>query len=171
MCRVKRPINGKRTFFQPCREVRSMRMKIGDFAAFCDLSIRALRLYDHIGLLKPAVTDADTGYRYYEPEQMQTLNAIAGYKKLGFSLQEIRALLSPELDSAALIRMLRAKQKENEKKAVICRYNNENIQKILDAYDADETRESEQDAALRLSRIACLENDKLENLFSQILWL
>jgi len=148
-----------------------MKMRIGEFAAFSDVSIRALRIYDRMGLLTPASTDPETGYRYYAPEQMQTLNAIIGFKKVGFTLREIKQLLSPKLDTAARIQKLRDKQRENDRIAEICRYNNENIQQILDSWQASPARENDQEAAVRLARIACLENEKLEHDFSQILWL
>jgi len=148
-----------------------MRLKIGEFAAFCNISVRTLRHYDSLGLLKPAEIDPDTGYRSYEPEQMQTLNAILTYKKMGFSLQEIKELVSPAATSAELIRRLTDKLKENKKRADACDYHNESIRRMLDAYRASPAPESDQDAAVRLSRIACLENETLENEFSQILWL
>jgi DNA-binding transcriptional MerR regulator len=146
-------------------------MKIGEFAAFCNLSVRTLRLYDQMGLLKPASIDPATGYRSYEPEQMHTLNAILSYKKVGFTLQEIRELLSPGLTSEALIQKLRDKLLENENKSDACRYHNESIRNILNAYQAAAKPENDQEAALRLSRIACLENDTLEHDLSKILWL
>ena len=148
-----------------------MEIKIGEFAAFCNLSVRALRLYDRMELVKPVRIDPATGYRYYNPEQLRTVNAIISYKKVGFSLAEIRELLSPEITSAEIIQKLKDKLKSNRKSADSCRYHNESIQNILDAYQAGESPESEQEAALRLSRIACLENDGLQEEFSQILWL
>ncbi|MBN1776765.1 MAG: MerR family transcriptional regulator [Clostridiales bacterium] len=148
-----------------------MKLKIGEFAAFCDISVPALRLYDRIGLLKPASVDPETGYRYYDPEQIRALNAILSYKKLGFSLQEIKELLSEKLTAAALIQKLCDKQRENSRKSDVCRYHNETIQSILDAYQASGILENDQNAALRLSRIACLENESLEHELSQILWL
>ena len=148
-----------------------MKMRIGEFAAFSDASIRALRLYDRMGLLKPSHVDSETGYRYYLPEQLQTLNTIISFKKVGFSLKEIKDVLSVRPDRNTVVRLLRAKQRENERTAVICLNNNENIQKMLDALSTAPEVEDDQKRALRLSRIACLENEKLEHDFSQILWL
>ena len=148
-----------------------MKMKIGEFAAFCDVSIRALRLYDRMGLLKPSHVDAGSGYRYYLPEQVQTLYTIISFKKVGFSLREIKDMISARLDREAVIKRLRAKQRENERTAAICQYNMENIQKMLDALSAAPEEPDAQRQAQRLSRIACLDNDKLEYDFSQILWL
>lgn len=148
-----------------------MKLKIGEFAAFCNTSVRTLRLYDTMGLLKPAEIDPATGYRYYDPDQMRTFNAILSYKKLGFSLAESGELLSPSLTSDALIHKLTDKMKENQKRADACAYHNEGIRQLLEAYRASLRPEGDQEAAVRLSRIACLENETLENEFSQILWL
>lgn len=148
-----------------------MELKIGEFAAFCNLSVRTLRLYDRMALVKPVRVDPDTGYRYYDPEQLQTINAVISYKKVGFSLTEIRELLSPSITSAELVKKLTDKLKQNSKSADISRYHNESIRSMLEAYQAGERPESDQEEALRLSRIACLENDSLEHEFSRIMWL
>ena len=148
-----------------------MKMKIGEFAAFSDVSIRALRLYDRMGLLRPSQVDTESSYRYYLPDQLQTLNTILSFKKVGFSLKEIKDMISVHLDRDTVIKRLRLKQRENERNVTICQYNIVNIQKMLDAMEAAPEEPDEQKQAQRLSRIACLENEKLEHDFSQILWL
>lgn len=45
-------------------------LKIGDFSKLSRVSIRMLRHYDEIGLLKPVWIDPESGYRYYAPEQL-----------------------------------------------------------------------------------------------------
>lgn len=42
-------------------------LSIGEFSAACRLSPKALRLYDRLGLLRPAQVDAVSGYRWYGP--------------------------------------------------------------------------------------------------------
>ena len=148
-----------------------MKMKIGEFAAFSGVSVRTLHLYDRMGLLKPASVDRESNYRYYLPEQMQSLNTILSLKKVGFSLKEIKDVLLAGHDRKSVIRQLQKKMRENERMAAICQYNNENIQKMLDALSAAPEAMDDQAEAVRLSRIACLENEKLEQDFSQILWL
>ena len=148
-----------------------MKMKIGEFAAFSDISIRALRLYDRMGLLKPSHVDAGSGYRYYLPDQLQTLHTIVSFRKVGFSLKEIKDMISVHPDRETVIKRLRLKQRENERIVAICQYNMENIQKMLDALSAAPEEPDDQRQAQRLSRIACLDNDKMEHEFSQILWL
>lgn len=68
-------------------------MKISDFARENGVSVRTLRYYDEIGLLEPAHTDPDTGYRFYAADAAEQLSAIRFYQLLGFSLEETRGLL------------------------------------------------------------------------------
>ena len=74
------------------------------------VSVRALHHYDAIGLLKPTrVTEA--GYRLYDQNALQRLQAILFFRELQFPLKEIRAILdSPDFDPrealSAQIRML-----------------------------------------------------------------
>ncbi len=58
---------------------------IGDFARHGRVSVRMLRHYDAIGLLRPDRVDAVTGYRYYEGGQLARLNRIVALKDLGFT--------------------------------------------------------------------------------------
>src|SRR6266545_2388046 len=66
---------------------------IGDFARHGRVSVRMLRHYDAIGLLRPAHVDRVTGYRSYEARQLSRLNRIVALKDLGFTLQQTRANL------------------------------------------------------------------------------
>ena len=43
-----------------------MKMQIKEFARLTGVSVRTLHYYDEIGLLKPALVDKSTGYRYYD---------------------------------------------------------------------------------------------------------
>ncbi|HEY9643875.1 MAG TPA: MerR family transcriptional regulator [Coleofasciculaceae cyanobacterium] len=86
--------------------------KIGDFSRLSRVSVRTLRLYDQMGLLKPAQVDRFTGYRYYAAEQLALLNRIVAFKDLGFSLEQIAELLPEQIPSAQIRGMLRLKQAE-----------------------------------------------------------
>ncbi len=48
-------------------------LNIGDFASHGRVSVRMLRHYDAIGLLRPARVDPVTGYRSYEAGQLARL--------------------------------------------------------------------------------------------------
>lgn len=68
-------------------------LQIGEFSKICQVSVKTLRHYDKIGLLAPAEVDRLTGYRYYDMEQIDTMNYIQRLKRYGFSLEEIQQLL------------------------------------------------------------------------------
>ena len=91
-------------------------LKIGDFSKLSQLSVKTLRYYDDLGLLKPAEVDRFTGYRYYTAEQFLRLNRIVALKDLGFPLEQIRQLLDEELPVAQMRGMLRLRQAETEQK-------------------------------------------------------
>lgn len=85
---------------------------IGDFARHGSVSVRMLRHYDALGLLRPARVDEDTGYRSYDTDQLATLNRVVVLKDLGFTLRQIGALLDDAVDSAELRGMLRLRRAE-----------------------------------------------------------
>lgn len=65
-------------------------LTIGAFARTSRLSIKALRLYDEIGLLPPAWTDPETGYRYYAAAQLERARLVAWLRRAGMPLAGIR---------------------------------------------------------------------------------
>lgn len=86
--------------------------KIGDFSRLTRISIRMLRHYDEIGLLKPQTIDAFTGYRLYSVDQIQKANRIQVLKEMGFSLAEICGLMERDLDSKQLLSILQNRKRE-----------------------------------------------------------
>jgi DNA-binding transcriptional MerR regulator len=68
-------------------------MPIGRFARLTGLSVKALRHYDELGLLRPAAVDASTGYRSYSTAQVERAEAIRLLRRLELPLDEIAALL------------------------------------------------------------------------------
>jgi DNA-binding transcriptional MerR regulator len=87
-------------------------LSIGDFAWYGRVSVRMLRHYDAIGLLRPARVDGASGYRWYEAAQLSRLNRIVALKDLGFSLQQIQLILDDKLDAGELRGMLRLRRAE-----------------------------------------------------------
>ena len=71
-----------------------MKMHIKEFADFTGVSVRTLHYYDEIGLLKPAVTDKDNGYRYYDNKSAERMFEIIFLRELDFSLKSIKDILS-----------------------------------------------------------------------------
>lgn len=67
---------------------------IGEFSRLCHVSARMLRHYDSIGLLRPALTGRENGYRYYDASQLAVLARIELLKGFGFALAEIADMLT-----------------------------------------------------------------------------
>lgn len=93
-------------------------LKIGDFSYLSHVSVRMLRHYDQLGLLKPVQVDRFTGYRYYSIEQLPRLNRILALKDLGFSLDQIAQLLAADDLSVDVGTLLH--QKHSELQQQIC---------------------------------------------------
>ncbi|MFI5544304.1 MerR family transcriptional regulator [Streptomyces sp. NPDC051815] len=87
---------------------------IGDFAKHGRVSVRMLRHYDALGLLRPARVDPFTGYRYYEAGQLARLNRVIALKELGFSLEQVGTVLGEKVAVEELRGMLRLRQAELE---------------------------------------------------------
>jgi DNA-binding transcriptional MerR regulator len=85
---------------------------IGDFARHGRVSVRMLRHYDAIGLLRPARIDPVSGYRRYEAAQLTRLNRIVALKELGFTLAQVQAILDEDIGTEQLRGMLRLRQAE-----------------------------------------------------------
>jgi DNA-binding transcriptional MerR regulator len=87
---------------------------IGEFARHGRVSVRMLRHYDSIGLLRPAHVEAASGYRFYEAAQLSDLNRIVALKDLGFTLEQVRSILAERVSAAELRGMLRLRKAEIE---------------------------------------------------------
>ncbi|MDY5912945.1 MAG: MerR family transcriptional regulator [Inconstantimicrobium porci] len=68
--------------------------KIGEFSKLTQVSIRMLRYYDEIGLLKPMSVDKFTGYRMYSAEQIPLLQKILMLRDSKFKISEIQDIVN-----------------------------------------------------------------------------
>ena len=59
-------------------------LKIGEFSKLSRISVRMLRHYDGIGLLRPAEIDRFTDYRDYREDQLPVAGRIAALKDMSF---------------------------------------------------------------------------------------
>jgi serine/threonine protein phosphatase PrpC len=76
-------------------------LTIGAFARAARLTPKALRLYDEVGLLTPAAVDPESGYRFYDPEQLAQARLIAALRRIGMPLADIRTVCELEPGAAA----------------------------------------------------------------------
>ena len=75
-----------------------MRLSVSEAAKRAGVSVRTLRYYDEIGLLKPSET-TPAGYRFYDGAAMASLQQILFYRELDVPLEQIgRILNAPEND-------------------------------------------------------------------------
>jgi DNA-binding transcriptional MerR regulator len=77
-------------------------MQIGEVADRTGLSLRTIRYYEEVGLVRPS-SRTQGGFRLYTEPDVARLNLVKRMKPLGFSLEEMRDLLSAldELDASA----------------------------------------------------------------------
>jgi DNA-binding transcriptional MerR regulator len=67
-------------------------LRIGELARRTGLTVRALRFYDEVGLLRPAERTR-AGHRLYGKPELLRLQQILALRELGLSLEEIAATL------------------------------------------------------------------------------
>lgn len=79
---------------------------IGEFARLSRLSAKALRRYDELGLLRPALVDPVNGYRYYDRAQAETARLVAWLRRIGMPLARIAEVVA--LDDGAAAAAVRA---------------------------------------------------------------
>jgi DNA-binding transcriptional MerR regulator len=92
---------------------------IGAFSRRSRLSLKALRLYDELGVLLPARIDPDSGYRYYAAEQVERARLIGLLRRLDMPLARIRRVL--DLDGPAASREVAAYWAEAEASVAVKR--------------------------------------------------
>lgn len=88
--------------------------KIGDFSRIARVSCRLLRYYDELGLLRPAIVDRDSNYRYYSASQLVQLNRILVLRELGLTLDQIAKALGDGISANELRAMLLIRRSDAE---------------------------------------------------------
>ena len=155
-------------------------MRIGEIAAFFNVSVKAMRVYEKMGILKPVKIDEKTGYRYYTADQVKQLDALLELRELGFSLAEIKSLLENGMTNDQYMEVLvhkkmmwqdRVSQAQDRVDTI-----DEVIGKLATSKPPVKLHElTEDERAVLLSRLACLDTNLHElhgrNILSEALWL
>src|ERR1700728_3106600 len=76
---------------------------IGEFSKVTGLTVKTLRFYHEEGLLVPSFIDPRSGYRHYDPSQIESDRILAYLRSLQFPLSEIKELLRRGGDDDALL--------------------------------------------------------------------
>lgn len=85
--------------------VTSGSLTIGQVARLSGLTTKALRHYDGIGVLRPVAVDERTGYRRYDPAQVERARHIRVLRELKVPLEDVSAILEDPGSETALRRL------------------------------------------------------------------
>jgi len=88
----------------------------GEFSKLSNLSIKALRLYHEAGILVPKVVDKETGYRYYDFDNVERARIIVLLRQMMFSVDEIKSLLQRCDDDMDALSFLESQRTQLENK-------------------------------------------------------
>jgi DNA-binding transcriptional MerR regulator len=80
------------------------------------VSVRTLRYYDELGLLRPLWIDPETGYRWYAPDQLARLHRILALRDLGVALADIGRLLDDAVSAEELRGILLLRRAESSER-------------------------------------------------------
>lgn len=151
-------------------------MKIGEIAAFYGVSVKALRLYEKKGIIRPVKVDPATGYRYYSADQVKHLKALLELKILGFSLAEIKQIMSGGATGDQFVTALTRKRVAWQDAIAKAENKIDAIDQILErlslSRNAVKLRElTDEERAWLLVRMVCVEDLGGQSVLSEAIWL
>lgn len=85
-----------------CQQIEEQLYRIGMFSKMNQVTIKALRYYDEVGLLYPRFIDPDNGYRYYSSSQLEPLHRLLALRRIGYSIEEIKRVQEGESEQRIL---------------------------------------------------------------------
>jgi DNA-binding transcriptional MerR regulator len=151
-------------------------MKIGEIAAFFNVSVKAIRLYEKKGIIIPSKIDPATGYRYYTADQVQILNALIELKSLGFSLSEIKTIITEGIYSENLREALTLKRMEWQNRISMAKNKMDAIDKIAQRLSTSKAATklhelTDEQRAWLLVKMVCVEDIRGQSVLSEAIWL
>ena len=151
-------------------------MRIGEIAGFFNVSAKAIRIYEKMGIIKPVKVDPKTKYRYYSADQVQQLNALLDLKELGFSLSEIKKLLDGGMTNENFLEALIRKRTSWQNIIVSAEHKANAIDEIIDNIDNsnNETKIHEltnEERAWLLVKMVCIADMRGQSVLSEAIWV
>ena len=151
-------------------------MRIGEMAGFFKVTVKAMRVYEKMGIIKPVKVDEQTGYRYYAADQVPQLNALLDLKQLGFSLLEIKNLLDGGMANDDFMEALIHKKTKWQESIDIAENKVDAIDNITRRLSASEPATkmhelTEDERAWLLVKMVCIEDIGGQNILSEAIWL
>jgi DNA-binding transcriptional MerR regulator/predicted transcriptional regulator YdeE len=102
-------------------------LKIGDFSKMGRVTVKTLRYWDEIGLLKPDYVNMENGYRYYSGGKLALVHEIQSMKELGLYLEDIRRVLHRGINREEWLKLLISRKATLVEERQLCE---QRIQKI-----------------------------------------
>ncbi len=114
-------------------------LKIGDFSKLGRVTVKTLRYWDEIGLLRPDFVSPENGYRYYSITQLALVHEILSLKELGLFLEDIRRVLGGGLDNDAWISLLRSRRNVLTDDLQLCETRIHKIDRMIETAEKEST--------------------------------
>ena len=139
---------------------------IGETAKLNDVSIKSLRHYDEIGLLKPRYIDPETGYRYYVYSQFSFIDKIKRFKSVGMSLRELKELFQGK-DLNRLAGFLAAEKQKLDEEERLLREKRQDVDWLCEfmeysrSLEVDDGLEIRQLPQMHMIRVPCQGDDSM----------
>ena len=89
---------------------------IGEFSRITCLTVKTLRFYHEQGILEPTRVESGSGYRFYAESKIENARVISTLRDLGFTIAEIKDILSNHDDDADLVTILESRRSEIQQK-------------------------------------------------------
>jgi DNA-binding transcriptional MerR regulator len=146
-------------------------IQIGQFSILTRLTVRALRLYDKLGILVPAHVDPDSGYRYYTPEQAEAGHRISALRDIDLPLDEVRFVLETPIQTTRTLEIhasrLRQRRDESERALHLLRTIQEGVEPLnlpIEIRDVTPTRGISLEAKTTMDKVGPTINETMPRL-------
>ena len=136
-------------------------LTVSQLAEWAGISRTTLLYYERQGLLKPAHRGAN-GYRLYAPGQMEQLQQIVSYRRLGIPVAEIRALLDHDANSSRQ-KILQQQFLRLEREITALQKQQRAIVDMLEAPELGETTMVSKERWVEIMRASGLNDDDMHN--------
>ena len=151
-------------------------MKIGEIAAFFNVSVKAVRIYEQKGIIKPAKIDPMTGYRYYTADQVGQINSLLELKALGFTLTEIKNIMSGKMTNEKFIEALNKKRMAWQESISLAENKIDAIDSILKRLAESKAAKTlheltDEQRAWLMVKMVCVEDLRGQSVISEAIWL
>ena len=113
--------------------------RIGQFSKITKVTVKALRFYEEEGLLEPALTDPVTNYRYYSSGQLPAAHRISALRQCGFSISDIRMILS----GRSIAPLLAQRKRELEQQSLDTAFQLASINHYIDSIEKEQAMKYE----------------------------